>query len=195
MDKSKFGTVDNNNNVTTYKNKNCWYVKEYDSFKRITIAPEKDEVELLLRIVKGFTPPLRVLYVLFRPGHKSTPAGRYHSRDVLTYDDIEKFCMTFRDFFETDGRHHLWIIADNNGIKKSVILDNHHLLHVFDDVERIKSIMQEMGFSEEVTSVPEPHVHFSNPENDRFEKELLDYWNWIRVPFKHRVKGNFTVQK
>jgi hypothetical protein len=190
----KYGTVSNNNEVVTHDNHDTFFIKEYETFRRITIAPGSDEVELLLEIVSGFEPPLKVIYALFRPGNFSVEPGRYHCQDEQNFIDVELFCRRFKKFFETDGRHHIWFLSANDrGIKQFLIYDNHHLLHVNDDVDRIMGILSKRNFRQEQTVVPEPHIHLSDTENDVFEKELLEYWNWVRVPFRHPVKATFKV--
>ncbi len=194
MFRYKYGTITEKNELKTYDNHNTWFVKEYETFKRITIAPASGEIELALEIVSGFELPLKILYMLFRPGNYSIAAGRYHSPDILTFEDVENFCHRFRDFLETDGRHHLWIMSANDmGRKQFLIYDNHHLLHVYDDIDRIREIVAKRRFSEGEISVPEPHIHLSKSEFDATEKELIGYWEWIHLPHRHKVKENHRV--
>ena len=194
MSKYTYGTINQNNEVVTYENHNTWCIKEYPTFDRVTVASESNQIELALEIVKGFELPLRVIYMLFRPGNESIERGRYHCPGLLEYEDVEIFCNKFREYFETDGRHHLWIFSDNDkGIKQFLIYDNHRLLQVFDDAARIKAILEKKNFREEEIDVPEPHIHLSSSDNDVFERELIDYWSWVHSPFKHKVKESYRV--
>ncbi len=189
-----YGTLDKNNELVTYENHDTWCIRESSAVKRIIIAPKSNQIELLLEIAKGFESPLRIFYALFRPGNSSIERGRYHCPDYLNYEDVEIFCKKFSNYLETDGRHHLWIFSANDkGIKQFLIYDNHRLLQVFDDVDRIKDILEKKNFREEEISVPEPHIHLSNPDNDVFERELLDYWDWVHSPFRHKVKETYRV--
>lgn len=186
-----YGMINEKNEVVTVENKNTWCIKDFGDTRRLTVAPSSNAVDLALEIVKGFEEPLKVVYLLFRPGGESVERGRYLCPDFLTHNDVEKFCSDFREFLESDGRHHLWIFsAYDIGKKQFLIFDNHRLLHVYDNVDRVKEMLQAKGFTEEdiTVPVPEPHAHLSIPDNNKYEQELLNYWNWQRSPFKHKVK-------
>ncbi|MBS4022521.1 MAG: hypothetical protein KGZ79_08870 [Dethiobacter sp.] len=190
MVKYNYGTLNENNEVATYENHDTWYVKEFLAVTRITVAPRTNQIKLALKIAKGFKLPLGILYMLFRPGNDSVERGRYHSSGLLSYKDVEMFCNKFKEYFETDGRHHLWIFSANDKERKQFLIhDNHHLVHVFDDVDKIKALLKKKKFKEEEIRVPEPHIHFSSSDNDVFESELLGYWNWTHSPFRHKAKA------
>lgn len=194
MGKYTYGTINEKNEIITYENHDTWCIKDDSAAQRITIAPKSDQIELALEIVMGFELPFKIVYMLFRPGNVSVAPGRYMCPDHLEYKDVELFCNKFSEYFETDGRHHLWILSVNDkGIKQFLIYDNHGLLHVYDDVARIKAILDEKKFKEEeiTVPVPEPHIHLSSSDNNVFERALLGYWNWTHLPFKHKVKGNY----
>jgi hypothetical protein len=194
VSKPTYGTLNDNNELVTYENQNTWCITEYATVERVTIAPRDKQVELALEIVRGFDAPLKVVYMLFRPGNEAVEPGRYLYPGYLSFDEVEAFCTKFREYFETDGRHHLWIFSANDiGKKQFLIYDNHGLIHVFDNLPRLKELLGDKGFREEhiTVPVPEPHIHLSNPDNNRLEKELVDYWNWTQLPFKHKVKGNY----
>jgi hypothetical protein len=190
-----YGTINENNEIVTHDNEDTWCINGDLTAQRITVAPKSDQIELVLKIIKGFELPLKIVYLLFRPGNASVAPGRYLYSDHLEYEDVEVFCNKFREYFETDGRHHLWILsaANDKGIKQFLIYDNHRLLHIYDDVVRIKAILKKKNFREEeiIVPVPEPHIHFSSSDNNVFERALLSYWNWTHLPFKHKVKGNY----
>lgn len=196
MGKYPYGTINENNEVKTYENDDTWCLKEYSNVKRITVAPKNNQVELMLEIAKGFESPLKIVYMLFRPGNESVTRGRYLCPEPVQYDDVEIFCSKFREYLETDGRHHLWIFSDNEkGTKQFLIYDNHRLLHVFNDVGRTKAILEKKNFREEeiIVPVPEPHVHLSSSDHNVIETEVLGYWDWVRTPFKHKVKENHKI--
>jgi hypothetical protein len=193
MGKYTYGTINENNELVTYENHDTWCIKEYGGVERITIAPKSGHVDLALEIVKGFETPFKVVYMLFRPGNSSVEPGRYMCPATVTFDQVEKLCHKFRDYFETDGRHHLWIFSANEiGKKQFLIFDNHGLLHVFDN-GKIRGLLEQRNFTEEdiVVPVPEPHIHLSKPANNDVERELLQYWDWAHLPFKHKVKGTY----
>jgi hypothetical protein len=189
LDKHTYGTLNENKEVVTYDNHDTWCIKEYSTVRRVTIAPKSNQIDMVLEIVKGFEGPLKVVYMLFRPGSDFVVRGRYMCPDLLEYEDVEVFCKKFANYLESDGRHHLWIFsANDSGIKQFLIYDNHRLLQVFDDIDRIKSLLAKKNFKEEDINVPEPHIHLSLPSNNVYEKELLSYWKWIHLPFRHKVK-------
>lgn len=194
MGKYTYGIINENEEIVTHENDDTWCIKGDSTAQRITVAPREDQIELGLEIVKGFELPIKIVYLLFRPGSASVVPGRYLCPDPLNYEEVEIFCNKFREYFQTDGRHHLWILSANEkGIKQILIFDNHGLLHVFDDFAKIKNILEIKNFREEeiIVPVPEPHIHFSSSDNNVFERALLGYWNWTHLPFKHKVKGNY----
>lgn len=194
MGKYPYGTLNEKDEVVIPENNDTWCIKQ--EFNRITVAPKNDKMELVLEIVRGFEMPLKIVYMLFRPGNDLSVRGRYQSRVPLCFEDVEFFCAKFKEFLETDGRHQLWILSDSDkGTQQLLICDNHGLIHVFNDTERVRSLLEKKNFCEEeiTVPVPEPHTHFSHSDNNVFEMELLGYWQWTHSTFRHKVKENDQV--
>ncbi|GAA0182117.1 hypothetical protein SH2C18_45500 [Clostridium sediminicola] len=185
MGKFKFGTIKKDNEDIKYEYNDIWCLEEYPNFKRIVIAPKENQIDLMLEIAKSFESPLAILYVLVVSRMDTNTLGRYQCPFPLEYKDVDKLCNSFREFFETDGRHHLWICSANSkGIKQILVYDNHNVIYVYDDINKIKELLKRKGFKEEEVRFPVPHTHMYNSENDIFEKEILEYWEWIHFPLE-----------
>lgn len=194
MGKYPYGTLNEKDEVVIPENNDTCCIKQ--EFNRITVAPKNDKMGLVLEIVRGFKTPLKIVYMLFRPGNDLSVRGRYQTRDPFRFEDVEVFCNKFKEYLETDGRHQLWILSDSEeGTQQLLIYDNHGLIHVFNDVERVKALLEKRHFREEeiTVPVPEPHTHFSYSDNNVFERDLLSYWQWTHSPFRHKVKENDQV--
>lgn len=191
MDKFKFGALNRNNEDIKYEYNDSWYVEEYPNFKRIVIAPKENQIDLMLEIAKSFELPLAILYVLVVPRVDTNEPGRYQCPYHLPYKDVDIFFNKFRKFFETDGRHHLWICSANKkGIKQLLVYDRHNVIYVYDDINKITDMLEEKNFKKAVNKLPFPHMHMYNPENDIFEKEIMEYWDWIYSPLREDDKNN-----
>lgn len=183
LDKFKLGTLNKNDENAKYEYNGVWYLEKYPDFERIIVAPKEDHINLMLDIAKSFELPFAILYVLVVPRLDSNKPGRYQCPFPLSYEDVEKFCSRFKDFIETDGRHHLWICSANNkGVRQMLIYDNHNVIYVYDDISKIKDFLAKRNFRESEVRFPYPHTHMYNPENDVFEKEILEYWDWRYFP-------------
>jgi hypothetical protein len=185
MDKFKFGALNTNNEDIKYEYNDSWYVEEYPNFKRMVIAPKENQIDLMLEVAKSFELPLAILYVLVVPRLDTNEPGRYQCPARLAYRDIEIFFNKFKEFFETDGRHHLWICSANNkGIKQLLVYDRHNIIYVYDDINKITDMLEKKNFKKAEIKLPFPHMHMYNSENDIFEKEIMEYWDWIYSPLK-----------
>jgi hypothetical protein len=153
----------------------------FPKWSRVTIAPDDNQIRLMLEISKRWSGPYGILYVLKLPrlGHK---AARYQSSAPCTWDELELFAYTFQEYFEGDGRHHLWFI--DVPTNRQVIYDNHNLIYSYGDDEDVISRLRAKGFAEKEIRIPSPHMHYYNPEYDKTEDEIMNYFEWIEFPLQ-----------
>lgn len=174
----KFGTY-NEGVYTEYYYQNCWTLEQYSNFERIAVGPKDNQVELMHHIVREFEPPYYILYVLV-VSRCDNELGRYQCPYPLDFDEIVSFCKNFKDYFETDGRHHVWIGSVKSN--QLVVYDNHNIIYIYGDTQKNQRLLTDLGYKEGLVQMPVPHVHLYNVENDNYEIEIMKYWEWIKFP-------------
>lgn len=149
------------------------------AFQRLKIAADKNQIELMLKLGEHLKPPFFILYVLVtqRNGH---PQGRYQSNVIVNMEEVGRFLHQYKDYFETDGRHHVWIgTADNSGL---LIYDQHNVIYAYGQLDEQIETLKALGFQEKAFSFPVPHAHRFDPVNDQFEDQIFRHWNWSFFP-------------
>jgi hypothetical protein len=158
-----------------------WQREVYPTWSRLIIGAREQEISLILDLCRGMQGPFGVLYVLLvsRQGHQH---GRYQNPTPIGRDELELFLYSFQDFFEQDGRHHLWVTSTSG--EGQVIFDNHNVLYAYGEPEIYERILRGRGFREDPVRTPAPHSHNYHEAFDACENEVLGYWNWKRFPLK-----------
>ena len=154
-------------------------IEIYPRYSRLKIGADANQIELMLSLCENLNPPYYILYVLVVPrqGHEQ---GRYQSNLIESISDVRLFLNEYKEFFETDGRHHIWIgAANNSGL---IIYDQHNVIFCYGDLERQTAFLQNHGFQEKAFSFPVPHAHRYNEKNDKFEEKILQHWDWEISP-------------
>jgi hypothetical protein len=129
----------------------------------------------MLHLADNLAPPFFVLYVLVA-SRRGNELRRYQSPLIATRDKMGSFFGYFRDYFETDGRHHVWInTVDHSG---TIIYDQHNVIFAYGPTEKWKEELVDEGFKEKAFQFPIPHSHEFHSDNDKYEDEILDYWDW-----------------
>jgi len=44
-------------------------------------------------------------------------------------------------------------------------------------------------------SIPTPHIHGYNKENDGYEEEILNHWQWIHFPLEDAVIKLYYLER
>lgn len=147
----------------------------------IKISASKNQIDLLSDLLNDLEPPLYIMYVLVvsRTGQET---GRYQSPIFGTKPELREFLKKYRDFFETDGRHHIWIGTIKN--KGLLVYDQHNVVFAYGDLEKYKSRLLKNKYKEQNYSFPAPHVHSFHEENDKFEKSILSEYEWRIFPLQ-----------
>jgi hypothetical protein len=158
-----------------------WASEDLGRFRRIAIGASKAEIPLMLSLCRDLDGPFMVMYVLVasRLGNEE---ARYESDEVFTHRELETFLLRFRDFFEQDGRHHVWIIS--KGGDGQLIFDNHNVIYAYGRVERFERRLVASGFEVGEVEIPFPHEHNYHAEFDTAEEELLNFWPWTKFPLQ-----------
>lgn len=143
---------------------------------------KRSYIDIILEIAKNFPEPFWVLYILVVSRCENEP-GRYQSPQPVTFEELNNFCLTYKEYLESDGRHHLWIASTVTN--QMLVYDRHNVVYIYDDKEAIKSYFKDSSFTEKEVKFPAPpHIHYYHEENDHFETEIFDYWDWRYTPLK-----------
>lgn len=150
---------------------------------RICFSTPSGYVDILLALSSALPGPFHVLYVLLvsRRGNES---GRYQSPE-LSRAELQDFLERFENFFEQDGRHHIWIhsIQDNS----TLVYDNHNVVYAYGPTSTFTDILIRQGFQEaEEIRYPAPHSHKYNLEFDDDESEVLKQFDWKRSQLREQ---------
>lgn len=93
---------------------------------------------------------------------------------------MESFLLEFKDFFESDGRHHVWVMSLPGS--STLVYDHHNVIYAYGPLDEFTEILKSNGFHQNGISFPAPHSHNYNPENDDAEERVVQHWAWIQSP-------------
>lgn len=145
------------------------------------IAADINQVDLLLQLTRNLNPPYFILYVL-TVSRLGNELGRYQSTLLETKDQLSEFLLTFKDYFETDGRHHVWIGAiDDSGL---LVYDQHNVIFAYGGSSGYLGVLKNNGFKEQAFLYPAPHAHNYHFENDKYEDQILNNYDWQMFPIQ-----------
>lgn len=153
-----------------------------EGWRRLTVGPSAHHIRLLLEFADCWGDDDFVILYVSLTSRVGVPAGRYQSPWPLSSDEMRTFFERFRRFFESDGRHHVWLSSVSGD--GSIVYDQHNVLYAYGPVDEYSRILDVAGFTEADFSFPAPHVHCFNPSNDEDEAALFSYWNWIHSPLQ-----------
>ncbi|MFN3963088.1 MAG: hypothetical protein ACK4NQ_08945 [Fimbriimonadaceae bacterium] len=176
---SKFMSYDMNIEGAPHDYGNVYYRVPAGNRERLVIGPSRNHVDLLLALAKTFpTQEFYVLYVLL-VSKTGADQGRYQSPLFESHKELEDFFLKFRDFFEGDGRHHIWIgTPSNEGL---LVYDRHNVIYAYGPLAAYTHILASRGFLEQEFSFPVPHGH-GYPASGQPEQELFQYCQWQHHP-------------
>src|SRR5687767_2206433 len=105
----KFGSVETEDS-TPFAYPNIWTQQATTGPDRLVIAPASGHVALMRKLMDILPEPFGILYVLLVP-RGGGEAGRYQCPAPCSRADVDAFLTRFQEFFETDGRHHVWVMS------------------------------------------------------------------------------------
>ena len=163
---------------------NTWAVEKTSiGSERLIIAPNTEHVVLIRGLSELMTPPFWVLYVLLVPRTRVHSPGRYQNPQPLTRKQLAAFLDRFRNYFEHDARHDVWVSeADGSSL---LVYDQHNIIYAYGPLREYEQKLREKGLeqSQEV-ALPAPHSHHYNPEYDVEEAALVNYFRWRISPLQ-----------
>ena len=180
MNAHKFGSLIGSEFIP-YSHPNAWAVEKTSGPDRLVIAPSSLHIELMTKLAGVLPEPFGILYVLLM-SRQDNDLGRYQCPSPCTREAMESFLRGFKEYFESDGRHHIWVASIPAGA--TLVYDQHNVIYAYGPLAEFKKILHREGLSEQPISFPAPHVHNYNQQFDEQEQEVLDYWNWRRSPLR-----------
>lgn len=162
---------------------NVFFEQPCGNATRLVIGPTRDHVDLLAELAGELGGrPWAVLYVLLVPRQGNREPGRYQSDDFATHAELAAFLQGFKGFFESDGRHHVWVLsAANDGV---LVYDHHNVIFAYGPIEAYKSTLRDRGFREQAFWFPAPHFHVYTDEGDSEEERLMREREWQHFPLQ-----------
>lgn len=156
-------------------------LEEYPTYSRLKIGASTKAIDLLLKLSDSLSPPFYCLYVLV-VGRSASEAGRYQSPVLHDKESLLDFLLAYKELFESDGRHHLWLSAPDEGA--TLVYDKHNVIYAYGPLQQYSAILQKAGYSEEDFDLPYPHGHYYHDVNDNKVEDLLSYWDWQCFPLQ-----------
>jgi hypothetical protein len=144
-----------------------WERQQTSDSERLAIAPSRGHVDLLIELSRCLGEPFGILYVLL----VSWPVERR---------EMEGFVLGFRDYFESDGRHHLWLHSVPDGA--TLIYDQHDVLYAYGPLDLYEQVLRDRGLREGAVEIPVPHQHAYHRKYDVEEDNVMGLWEWRAFP-------------
>jgi len=160
---------------------NSWDVQKTRGPERLVIGPESNQVELMLDLAQALAEPFGILYLLLISRRGREPA-RYQSPYPCERAEVESFFRSFKEFFEFDGRHHVWLISLPDS--STIVYDQHNVIYAYGPRQQFQDVLRKQGFRRGSVIFPAPHSHHYNSEFDDEEERLLAYWHWQQSPLQ-----------
>jgi len=177
----KFGILDVHSIPTPYSYPHVFMEEEYRGGIRLKIAPSARHIDLLLALSDALPEPFFILYVLLIP-HDKTREGRYQSLRAFNRAELREFFTRFGEFFEEDGRHHVWICSGTD--RSLLVYDKHNYITAYGPLEQYKGACVQNGLEERSFSVPVPHVHMYPPQYRSTLESLMNSLPWTYSDLK-----------
>lgn len=162
---------------------NVYFEQPCGPTTRLVIGPTDGHVDLVLEMAAEMQGrPWYVLYVLLLSRHGAHQPGRYQSEPFESHAALSAFLAAFRSYFETDGRHHVWVGSPADG--GNLVYDEHNVVFAYGPLERFKAVLQTRGFRDEQFWFPKPHFHGYTQEGDAEEDRLMNEMPWQYSPLQ-----------
>ena len=162
-----------------YRYSNTWNIEKTTGPDRLVIGPSAKQIDLMIQLATILPEPFGILYVLLI-SRKGNPSARYQCPYPCGRIEMESFLRKFQEFFQADGRHHLWVMS--LPASSTLVYDQHDLIYAYGPLKQFGRILSKRGLEKDAVRFPVPHRHNYNPEYDEEEQRLLEHWNWRQSP-------------
>jgi hypothetical protein len=176
----KFGWIPNEER--RYEYPDIFAVEKTSGPKRLVIAPSAHHVSILIDLLQVMSEPLGILYVLVVP-RGGSDAGRYQVESPVSQEQAKEFLERFRDYFENDGRHDIWVrsVSDSS----QLVYDRHNVIYAYGPLLEFEKVLLGRGLANaEFVRFPSPHTHNYHAVFDQDERDVLRHWHWRQSPLR-----------
>lgn len=180
---SKFSRFESGHFIE-HRYQNTWSREKTTGPDRLIIAPASNHIDLMVNLMEDTSGPFGFLYVLL-VGFCDQPTGRYESPYAVEMREAVAFLREFTEFFENDGRHHLWVMSLKD--QSTLVYDQHNQIYAYGQLDPWIQRLERLGFQMGDTSIPYPHTHGFNPKRDEFQEKLMSRWTWRHYPLVEGV--------
>jgi hypothetical protein len=160
---------------------NHWFREKGDGWQRLVIGPSDGHIGLIEQLCRPLPGPFGILYVLLVP-RCDHEAGRYQNATPASRKELLSFLHQYRDYFEHDGRHNVWVMCVQS--EAQLVYDNHNVIYAYGPLDSFESTLRNHGFVENSVVVPVPHSHEYHAEFDHVENQIIDHWQWKLFPLR-----------
>jgi hypothetical protein len=157
--------------------------KKSTTFTNLALLSRRSMLGALL---EQMPEPLWVLYVLIVPRGEGE-AGRYQSAEPLTLTEARAFLNRFRNYFEADGRHNIWLKSEDG--PALLVCDRHDLIYGYGPIDQWADALQKLGWTEverKAISLPDPHSHHYHAIFDDDAQKVLSFLQWQHSPLREQ---------
>jgi len=176
----KFGCIPSGERGFEYPD--IFAVEKTSGPKRLVIAPSANHVSILIELLQVMSEPFGILYVLVVP-RGGSDAGRYQIADPVSREQTEEFLQRFREYFENDGRHDIWIASVSDSAQ--LVYDRHNVIYAYGPLLEFENELLGRGLTKaEFVRFPSPHTHNYHAAFDQDERDVLHSWHWKQSPLR-----------
>jgi hypothetical protein len=174
----KFGWIPNEER--RYEYPDVYAVEKTSGPERLVIAPSANHVSILIDLLRVMPDPFGILYVLVVP-RGGSEAGRYQTANPVSQEQAEEFLKRFRQYFENDGRHAIWLASISGA--GQLVYDRHNVIYAYGPLLEFENVVSGRGLAKaEFVRFPSPHTHNYHAACDLDQQQVLHYWQWKRSP-------------
>jgi hypothetical protein len=177
----KLGVLAPGGDWVEHRYQDAWDRQRTTGPDRLVLAPAERQVDLILDLLRPLPGPFGILHVLVA-SRRGNATARRQAPDPMELRDVAGFLREFEDFFERDGRHHIW--ATSLPSQSTVVYDNHNLIYAYGPLEQFVGLAEMRGLHARAIEIPAPHQHCFNLEYDHAEAALLEHFDWIEFPLE-----------
>jgi hypothetical protein len=158
------------NELKEYAHPDLYNLEQSGGAERVVIGLSKSHVDAVLELAALFCEPFYIIYVL-HTSHNDNEYGRYQSKEI-SYSQVSTLFTSFKDFFENDSRHDVWLRSPQSNA--TIVYDRHNLIYLYGFVDKQLESIEGMGLEKKAFSIPFPHIHCYHAEYDIFETKLIN---------------------
>jgi len=173
---AKLTSLDANGSWVNHDYGNIYFCQPCGDSERLVIGPTDSQIELLDNLAAMYSSRRYYLLYVLLVSHARRDLGRYQSPLIDTHENLQLFLRAFQEFFEGDGRHHMWVASPDSD--DLLIYDQHNVIFAYGNLGRFESVLNDRGYRNKEFWFPSPHSHWYPPVNVNTEDELMAYFDW-----------------